>query len=143
MGGGKGYRVRVFSRVGVGKRDARCIILSWTGRPRAESRNAAESAEDSVVGELLHPVGALEKVGHRLVHTGDDLVDGLLPRLLLVLAGDQRFVEFPQSRFNDNSEVFRNLQGEGTVCQEHSVGSKGNRVLNSKTVMYHEIALFL
>lgn len=37
--------------------------------------------------ELLEEVRRLEVLGHVVVQAGDNLVDGLLPRLLLVLAG--------------------------------------------------------
>lgn len=37
--------------------------------------------------KLLEKVGRLEVLGHVVVQPGDNFVDGLFPRLLLVLAG--------------------------------------------------------
>ena len=63
----------------------------------------------SAVGELLQPVGRLEVLWHHLVETGNHLVDGLLPRLLLVLLGGDRHVELSHRRLHDVPEPVGHL----------------------------------
>lgn len=55
--------------------------------------------------ELLEKVRRLEVLGHGIVEPRDDLVDGLFPRLLRVLAALDRLEELPQRLLNHIPEV--------------------------------------
>ena len=68
-----------------------------------------DAAVTSAVGELLQPVGGFEILWDDFVETGDDLVDGFLQRLFLVLFRRYRHVELPQCRLHDEPEAFRYL----------------------------------
>ena len=61
------------------------------------------------IEQLLHPVGRLEVFRDGVVHPRNHLVDRLLPRLLHVLVGRQRYVELTQCRLYHEPEVLRHL----------------------------------
>lgn len=60
--------------------------------------------------QRLQEIGALEVFGHIVVHTGDDLVDGLLPGLFRVFSGHQGFEELTEGLLYDEAEGFWSLE---------------------------------
>ena len=70
---------------------------------------------NSGVDELFKPVGRLEIFGHGVVETRDDLVDGFLPRLLLVLLRLDRLEKLAQSRLDRRPKAFRYLERSHAV----------------------------
>lgn len=62
--------------------------------------------------QRLQEVGALEVFGHIVVHASDDLVDGLLPGLFRVFAGQQCLEELTKGLLHDVAESFRSLKWE-------------------------------
>lgn len=75
--------------------------------PTASSREAASLLLK--LFQLLKKVGRLEVLGDRIVHSGDYLVDRLLPRLFRVFAALDRLEELPQRLFHHESEIGGNL----------------------------------
>ena len=57
------------------------------------------------LAQLLHPVGGLEEFWHGFVEARDDLVDGLLPRLLGVLVHTDCLEELSQRRLESNKNM--------------------------------------
>lgn len=60
--------------------------------------------------QLLQTVGRLEDIGHLAVQFADDLVDGLLPRRLAVLAQRNGNVEFSERDLGNFHEAVGDLR---------------------------------
>lgn len=60
--------------------------------------------------QRLQEIGTLEVFGYIVVHTGDDLVDGLFPGLFRVLASHQGFEELTEGLLYDVAESLWSLE---------------------------------